>query len=231
MSEGQSIPWRRVFLEGFVIVGSILLAFAIDAAWDARGERLDSLETLQVLEQDLLDSQSEVARVIDREEAHAAAFYFFISSTPAELRDLGPDEAATVYMDIGATPTLGAFDAVIRSGQLANLDDPELLRMVSRWSGVLNDILDLGPGLSRNMDDARLAMDPEAAVSRWGRPEPSVEDAAETLARLRVNDSFLTARAVAQRTKVANLAKARTFQQLTIDLLEMVRSRIGDGPL
>ena len=31
------IPWLRVFVEGVVIVGSILLAFGIDAWWDAGG--------------------------------------------------------------------------------------------------------------------------------------------------------------------------------------------------
>ncbi len=30
----KQIPWRRVFVEGVVIVGSILLAFGIQAWWD-----------------------------------------------------------------------------------------------------------------------------------------------------------------------------------------------------
>ena len=33
------IPWLRVFVEGVVIVGSILLAFGIDAWWEGRQER------------------------------------------------------------------------------------------------------------------------------------------------------------------------------------------------
>ena len=33
------IPWLRVFVEGVVIVGSILLAFGIQAWWDDRQER------------------------------------------------------------------------------------------------------------------------------------------------------------------------------------------------
>ncbi len=33
------IPWLRVFVEGVVIVGSILLAFGIQAWWDERQER------------------------------------------------------------------------------------------------------------------------------------------------------------------------------------------------
>ena len=33
------IPWLRVFVEGMVIVGSILLAFGIQAAWDGGSAR------------------------------------------------------------------------------------------------------------------------------------------------------------------------------------------------
>jgi hypothetical protein len=33
------IPWLRILVEGAVIVGSILLAFGIDAWWDAAQDR------------------------------------------------------------------------------------------------------------------------------------------------------------------------------------------------
>ncbi len=35
----SQIPWLRVFVEGVVIVGSILLAFGVDAAWSDRQDR------------------------------------------------------------------------------------------------------------------------------------------------------------------------------------------------
>lgn len=35
-SQGRRLPWLRIFVEGVTIVGSILLAFAIDAWWDGR---------------------------------------------------------------------------------------------------------------------------------------------------------------------------------------------------
>ena len=40
----------RLLLEGFVIVASILLAFAIDAAWDERQERAQERRLLEALE-------------------------------------------------------------------------------------------------------------------------------------------------------------------------------------
>jgi hypothetical protein len=36
----SQIPWLRVFVEGVVMVGSILLAFGIQAWWDGRQDEL-----------------------------------------------------------------------------------------------------------------------------------------------------------------------------------------------
>jgi len=43
------IPWLGVFVEGVVIVGSILLAFGIDAWWDGRQERERTLAAVAAL--------------------------------------------------------------------------------------------------------------------------------------------------------------------------------------
>ena len=37
----RQIPWLRVFVEGVVIVGSILLAFGIEAWWDDHQDRAE----------------------------------------------------------------------------------------------------------------------------------------------------------------------------------------------
>ncbi len=66
------IPWLRVFVEGVVIVGSILLAFGIQAWWDGRQERASEVAVLaqlaSALEGDLVvlaatyDTQRELHR-------------------------------------------------------------------------------------------------------------------------------------------------------------------------
>ena len=45
----RHVPWLRVFVEGVVIVGSILLAFGIQAWWDERGERRAQAEQIVTL--------------------------------------------------------------------------------------------------------------------------------------------------------------------------------------
>ncbi len=42
----RQIPWLRVFVEGVVIVASILLAFGIQAWWEETQERVEEQEIL-----------------------------------------------------------------------------------------------------------------------------------------------------------------------------------------
>ena len=47
------IPWLRVFVEGVVIVGSILLAFGLQAWWDGVQERIEEREIIERLISDV----------------------------------------------------------------------------------------------------------------------------------------------------------------------------------
>jgi len=58
MTRIQYVPWLRIGAESVAIIGSILLAFAIDAAWDSRLERAEEqayLAALQVQFDESLD--------------------------------------------------------------------------------------------------------------------------------------------------------------------------------
>ncbi len=46
MKGNEEIPWKRISIEAAAIVGSILLAFSIDAWWEERHERIDETEQL-----------------------------------------------------------------------------------------------------------------------------------------------------------------------------------------
>jgi len=45
----RQVPWLRVFVEGVVIVLSILLAFGIEAGWSERQERADEADAIAQL--------------------------------------------------------------------------------------------------------------------------------------------------------------------------------------
>jgi hypothetical protein len=57
------IPWFRVFVEGVVIVGSILLAFGIEAWWDGRQERQEVAQSLELIARDLERDSALMVRV------------------------------------------------------------------------------------------------------------------------------------------------------------------------
>jgi len=63
ISISKQIPWLRVFVEGVVIVGSILLAFGIDAAWDGRTQNQRRQALLAALGSDMALARDEVDRV------------------------------------------------------------------------------------------------------------------------------------------------------------------------
>ncbi len=51
--DGKQAYWLRIFIEGTVIVCSILLAFGIEAGWDRMQRSMDERESLTLLSRDL----------------------------------------------------------------------------------------------------------------------------------------------------------------------------------
>lgn len=63
--DARSLPWLRIIVQGVVIVGSILLAFAIDAAWDIRQDRVQEAAYLSGI---LVDLRSDSTDLVDRQD-------------------------------------------------------------------------------------------------------------------------------------------------------------------
>ena len=61
MTDNQGIPFKRLTLEAFAIVASILLAFAIDAWWQQRIELRQSDALIVSLRADFETSQVHLA--------------------------------------------------------------------------------------------------------------------------------------------------------------------------
>lgn len=77
MSNGKESGSRRLAykltLEGFVIVASILLAFALDAAWESRQERQARNEYLRVLHDEFVTAANEMQEQIKYHERQLGA--------------------------------------------------------------------------------------------------------------------------------------------------------------
>ena len=91
-STSRSDLWSRLSLEGLVIVVSILLAFALDAAWDDRQERIRRDEYLHVLEDEFRSAAEEMEEQIQDHEWQVASIEILLK----QLED-GEDFSAEAY--------------------------------------------------------------------------------------------------------------------------------------
>ena len=117
------IPWLRVFVEGVVIVGSILLAFGIEAWWDDRQEAevergyvariaADLRETRASIEENadhyqmLLRHAAAVAPILDGAQPFPEDTLGFLASVLQASRITAPIVARSAYDDLISTGNL-----------------------------------------------------------------------------------------------------------------------------
>ena len=175
MSEApQAIRWKRLLAEGFAIVVSILLALAVDQAWEGRSDRLEEREELVRL-------NSEINSNLERFQAEVGAQISLVEHADSLLRilDQAADEQLLV-IDNGLLlsllfspiwkPETPVLDALIASGRLRLIEDRNvregIARLSSRFSSIdtsqavrarTHYMEQLLPYLSANEDIASLA--------------------------------------------------------------------------
>ena len=139
------IPWLRVFVEGVVIVGSILLAFGIDAWWEGRQEREEELGVLTGLDAELTDAVAHLTDWRIRHQGVASAGREILAHTGAPGRvGLSPDSIGsliwTVNFNWSADPPMGVLSSVISTGQLATIQSQDLRAALVRWDTDFRDL-------------------------------------------------------------------------------------------
>jgi hypothetical protein len=138
--------WRAAIRDILLIVVSILIAFALDAWWDGqleRGREREHLRSLQVefkLTRERLESSLE--RVNEAFDATTRIIGLFSPSPePIDLESLSYliNESFNVAL---FAPQGGAVQAVIDSGELSLLRNPELKELLAQWPVVTNTLSD-----------------------------------------------------------------------------------------
>lgn len=126
-----------------MIVFSILLAFAIDAAWDERQERRSQAVIREALIADFETIRELLPdHLLDHERTAAATtgFIDLVRDLDEGVRVMVPD--SMIFFGIRNSsfdaPT-GALDALLSSGELRLIEDPELRRMLAAWPFRLKD--------------------------------------------------------------------------------------------
>lgn len=161
--------WRRILIEGVVIVASILLAFGIDAWWDERQLRVELLENLSSVREEIegnLDALAVEALFHETAEASIDDLVARIDASEGDAWLTMPDTIASfafVFPPIFDAST-GALDALVTSGGLSRLRDPRLTRILGNLKPQIEDVTD------SEMGARRLATD-EIVPLFWESPE------------------------------------------------------------
>lgn len=136
---------RRLFVEGVLIVTSILLAFGIEAWWADSREQADEVEALQHLQDEFAATAERLAETGERHESILRSAKRLLRMTgptpPANLDTLAVD---SLVMDLLGAPTVEpetvTLDALIGAGRVDLLSSPDLRRELAAWSSAMADL-------------------------------------------------------------------------------------------
>ena len=161
MAEHQNINWKRLTIEAGAIVASILLAFAIDAWWEDRLERLEEADVLNRLHIEFSKNYALLASLKDncastcRSEKASNQVYNLIDeslSNGASTVDV-PNSALEGLIAAGTfeaeTPVL---NGLVQSGRLAVVQDQRVLSAIATWDRYLRDVGEIQQRARRNVD-------------------------------------------------------------------------------
>jgi hypothetical protein len=127
-----------------VIVASILLAFAIDAAWEYRQHREAESELVAALTREFSANRETLLATISRVELAQHRIDRLVGLSSAEAGGLPPDTAWTL-LDATWIPNTyelsnGVVTSALSSGTLALIGQASLREAVAGWPGRVDDI-------------------------------------------------------------------------------------------
>lgn len=127
-SEGRR-TLKRAVVEAVVIVGSILLAFSVDAAWDRRLEREEEVELMKAIRDDMAGTRAALADVMpqieDNLERTATYREVLVEESDIPVDSLSGLFSAT-FGGFRLQPPLSSYDGAINSGRIASIMSPDL---------------------------------------------------------------------------------------------------------
>lgn len=142
MPDPQDIRWNRMLVEATAIVASILLAFAIDAWWQDRTERIVELQYLEALREDLLTS---LDRLVN-DEASQRRQVEYLESLLLTNGDTPYSDDLRLWIDDGLfnvgtyQPQVSALQDLESSGQTRIIQNPDLRRVLASVRQKIDDM-------------------------------------------------------------------------------------------
>ena len=133
----RKVPWLRIGAEAVAIVGSILLAFSIDAWAERRRERALEADYLERIADELADARAVLEEI--RLEASTNLLYAPALTAFLDGRMASDDHQRLVVAiyKFGLDPVelgfdVSTFDDLVSTGRLGLISDPDLRQAIQR---------------------------------------------------------------------------------------------------
>jgi hypothetical protein len=144
-SAPHRLPWIRIFAEAVVVVGSILLAFAIDAWWDYRGELRQEDEIVQALEAEFTLNREKLEQDIEGVREYTAAAQRLLRAARSNAVEAqGVDSLGTdLWQSLSwrtANLSTANLDVIVSTGRLDLIRDAQLRSALAGWKARLEDM-------------------------------------------------------------------------------------------
>lgn len=126
-----------------MIVFSILLAFAINTAWQKHGERQEEKRLLGALRDEFTVNQERIAEIVAFHTSLRATAISLMQATtqPAAISAEATDQLITDVSWWGGfiSPESAALDAIVLGGKLDVIQDETLRRLLTAWRRDVTD--------------------------------------------------------------------------------------------
>ncbi len=146
MSRYNRGSWVRGGTEAVVVVGSILMAFGIQAWWDGRSDRDLRAATLQGLLADFVSVDTIVSSLVTQNQKIVASHSLLISELRGRSGAPPVMISDTLLIAAFSSPTYNpprtAVEMALGTGRLAELEDEPLRRLLAQWLQELDDTVE-----------------------------------------------------------------------------------------
>ena len=229
MIQPQAISWKRIFIEATAIVASILVAFAIDAWWQNRTERIIEVQYLQAMREDLIRS----LELLDENEAFQELQLDYLESLLMTDSGTPYSEELRRWIDDGLwnigtyQPQLSALQDLESSGQAQIIENKEIRRAlasvrqrvdtldIARRDFMVSQQTIIDPYLVDNLNLSELMLD------RDGNPETDLSVLGTDAFQSRVSFKISLRREVSNRQDEARAVFLEALELIETELSEL----------
>jgi len=145
MAKTKEIPWKRLAVEAAAIVGSILLAFGIDAWWEDLQDARQQTTLVVALQQDFETTKTRLETSIEHADSLIARTGRFLEAAVSEGEGEGEgDDLVSIeslrhfgggaLYKIDFEPALSAYEGAVATGKLGLIESPMLHEAITDFS-------------------------------------------------------------------------------------------------